>query len=106
MTVHNSIKPLLDFLEQYGGSIVCTASLQPEWIEQARASGRMYVNEYSIGFVWQPDIDKFPENEKEVEWLERWYPLPVELPDELKDPTKIIQRAEIEKMIRKQKRNN
>ena len=83
----NSIKRLLELLAQHGGKIVSTAALSPEWIEQARASGRIYVDENSLGYVWEPNIDRFPETEEEVEWFEKWYPLPVEMPEHLKDPS-------------------
>ena len=75
---------LFRFLAQYGGKIVSTSSLQPEWINQARASGRLYVDGNSLGYVWEPDITKLPTNEDEVEFFERWFPLDVELPEELK----------------------
>ncbi len=32
---------LLEYLKLYKGQIISTASLAPEWIEQARASDRM-----------------------------------------------------------------
>jgi hypothetical protein len=82
-----TIETLLELLALHGGKIVSTASLTPEWIEQARASGRMYVDNNSLGFVWEPDIKQFPETVEEVEWFEKWYPLPVELPEKLKDPS-------------------
>lgn len=88
------ITPLLEFLAQYGGKIVSTGSLEPEWINQARASGRLYVDESSLGYVWEPDIKQFPETEREVEWLERWYPLPVELPEHLKKPDFLFKRKQ------------
>lgn len=77
---------LLSLLAQYGGKIVSTASLSPEWIAQAQASGRMYVDDSSLGYVWEPDIKRIPETDEEVEWMERWYPLKIELPEELKSP--------------------
>lgn len=80
-----TIKNLLDLLAMHGGKIVSTASMEPVWIDQARASGRLYVDENSLGFVWDPPIDKLPENEKELEELEKWFPLQIELPDSLKD---------------------
>ena len=82
-----TIKHLLDLLALHGGKIVSTASLTPEAINQARASGRMYVDEHSLGYVWEPEINRFPETAEEVEQFEKWYPLPVELPEHLKDPS-------------------
>lgn len=78
---------LFDFLAEYGGSIVSTASLSPEWIEQARASGRMYVDNNSLGYVWEPDIKRIPETPQEVEAFEKWFPLPAEIPEHLKNPS-------------------
>lgn len=71
-------------MAEFGGSIVSTNSLQPEWIEQARASGRLYVDENSLGYVWEPDIKRMPETPEEVDFFERWYPVKVELPEHLK----------------------
>lgn len=75
---------LLELLALHGGKIVSTASLAPEWIEQARASNRIYVNESGLSFVWEPDIKCFPETVEEVEWFEKWHPLKIELPEKLK----------------------
>jgi len=79
------IKDLLDLLALHGGKIVSTASLSPEWINQARVSGRMFVDENSLGFVWEPDIKRIPQTDKEVEFFEKWYPLQSPLPEGLKD---------------------
>lgn len=79
------IRPLLELLAAHGGTIVSTASMHPEWIDQARASGRMYVDDNSLGYVWEPDIKDFPETPEEVEWFEKWYPLKVSLPEHLKN---------------------
>ncbi len=78
------MKQLLELLTVHGGKIVCTASMTPEFIRQAQASGRMFVDENSIGFVWEPPIYKLPETEAEVEFFEKWYPLPVQIPEKLK----------------------
>jgi len=59
----------------YGGKIVCTASLGPFWIEQARASERLYIDYNNIGYVWEPDITRIPQTPKEVMEFEKWYPL-------------------------------
>lgn len=77
------IKRLLSYLAEFGGSIVSTNSLQPEWIMQAQASGRIYVDENSLGYVWEPDTKRLPETPEELEFFERWFPLKVELPKEL-----------------------
>lgn len=87
-----TVETLLEFLALYGGKIVSTASLKPEWIEQARASGRMYVGSDSLGFVWEPNIDKFPETVEEIDFLERWYPLQVELSEKLKNPSLLFEK--------------
>lgn len=79
------IENLLELLAQHGGKIVCTASLNPEEINQARASGRMHVDQYAIGFVWLPEIRRFPETEYEIEFFEQWYPLPTPLPPSLRN---------------------
>lgn len=86
LSTDEGMKVLLDLLAKYGGKIVSTNSLETEWINQARASGRLYVDENSLGYVWEPIIIKFPETEEEVDWLERWYPLNVEMPGRLKNP--------------------
>lgn len=75
---------LFSLLAQYGGEIVCSNNLSANDIAQARASERMYVDENSLGYVWIPTIKGFPETVEEVEYFERWYPLPVELPGSLK----------------------
>lgn len=79
------IEDLLSLLALHKGSIVSTASLPPEFINQARASGRLYVDDNSLGYVWEPDIKRFPETEEEVEFFKKWYPLKYPLPEKLKD---------------------
>lgn len=79
-----TIENLLELLALHGGSIVSTASLKPNEINQARASERMFVNENSLGFVWMPKIEWFPTTIEEVKQFEKWFPLDEELPDELK----------------------
>lgn len=82
-----TIETLLEYLSPYGGQIISTKDLQPLWIEQAKASGRMYVNNESLGFVWEPSfVNDIPCTEKEVEMFDKWYPLEVPLPDALKNP--------------------
>lgn len=86
-----TIETLLEYLAMYGGQIISSNDLQPEWIEQARASNRMYVDSNSLGYVWEPPFaGRFPVNEKEVEMFDWCYPLPVELPEELKNPEWIL----------------
>lgn len=101
-----SIEGLLELLAAHGGSIVSTASLSPEWIEQARASDRMYVDENSLGYVWEPDIKRLPETEEEVEWFKKWYPLKVELPPELDDPKLFFEAIRKKELIKNQIKNN
>lgn len=80
------INKLLNLLSLHGGEIVCTASLDTNDINQARASGRMSVTENNIGYVWIPDIRKFPETDEEVQFFEKWYPLDVEFPEKFLSP--------------------
>jgi hypothetical protein len=83
-----TIETLLEYLALYGGEIISTKDLQPEWIEQARASGRLYVDNNSLGYVWEPEFkDGLPTTDKEVEDFEKWYPLKIKLPKELEDPS-------------------
>lgn len=79
------IKDLLNLLTQHGGSIVSTASLPVDFINQARASNRLYVDNDGLGFVWEPTLLRIPQTDKEVEMFEKWYPLEVELPESLKN---------------------
>lgn len=80
-----TIESLLELLALHGGSIVSTASLNQNEINQARAGGRMYVDNNSLGFVWIPELKMFPDTVKGVELFEKWYPLEEELPDYLKN---------------------
>lgn len=78
------MKGLLSLLAQYGGSIISSNDLHPDLIAQARASNRMYVDEKSLGYVWEPPFaGRFPMTENEVELFERCYPIEVELPADL-----------------------
>lgn len=79
------ISKLLKLMALYGGKIVSTASLDPEEIRQAMASGRMYVNKQGLGFVWEPPLLRMPRTEKEVKYFEKWWPLDVELPPALQN---------------------
>lgn len=85
-----TLKTLLELLSLHGGEIVCTASLKPDQIEQARASGRMYVDENGIGYAWEPNIMMVPTTDEEVKFFEKWYPLDVEMPEKFKDPNFIL----------------
>jgi hypothetical protein len=88
------MKKLFDFLIQYGGEILSSNSLTAEDINQARASERMYVDENSFGFVWMPPVEKFPETEDEVSLFEKWFPLPVEMPEHLKNADILFDKIE------------
>jgi hypothetical protein len=88
-----TINTLLDLLAEHGGKIVSTASLTTEWINQARASGRMFVDENSLGFVWEPDIKRIPQTEDEVVWFEKWYPLHAPVPEDINTWDKVQKRA-------------
>lgn len=73
-TPNKGLTDLLELLALHGGQIVSTASLSPFDIEQARAGNRMYVDQNSLGYVWEPKIDKMPETEEEVKQFEKWFP--------------------------------
>lgn len=78
---------LFGFLAKHGGAIISSNDLHPDLINQARASNRMYVDENSLGYIWEPPIaGRFPENESELEMFEWCYPLPVEVPEYLSSP--------------------
>lgn len=81
----NKIENLLELLALHGGTIVSTASLKPNEIDQARAGGRMYVDSNSLGYIWMPSIDAFPDTIEKVEQFEKWFPLDEKLPDKLKN---------------------
>ena len=85
----NGINNLFKLLAEYKGMIVSSSSLKSEEINQARASGRMYIDENSLGYVWIPDSDitNFPDTIERVKLFERWYPLNIEMPDSLKNWT-------------------
>jgi hypothetical protein len=97
--METTITTLLDLMALHGGEIVSTASLNTYNIDQARASGRMYVREDSLGFVWIPKPD-FPETVEEVEQFEKWFPLKAKLPESLKTPAFLFKKnAETEKGV-------
>jgi hypothetical protein len=75
--MNTDIKTLLNLLAAHGGTIESTASLSVEDIYQAEASGRMYVDENSFGFVWIPKAPLPPRTKEEVEFYEKWFPLEV-----------------------------
>ena len=78
------MKGLLSLLAEHGGSIISSNDLHPDLIAQARASNRMYVDENSLGYVWEPPFAGiFPMTKNEVELFERCYPIEVELPEDL-----------------------
>lgn len=91
----STIQNLLDLAAQYGGSIVFADTLQPYEHDQAEASGRIATDPSGRKFIWTPDIEDFPENEDEVDFFERWYPLDMEVPDGLLE--NIMQAIENEK---------
>ena len=78
------MKGLFSLLAEYGGSIISSNDLPPDLIAQARASNRMYVDENSLGYVWEPPFaGRFPETENEVVLFDRCYPIEVEIPEDL-----------------------
>lgn len=85
-TMKRTIEWLLELLATHGGTIESTASLNINDINQARASGRLYVDENSLGYAWMPSVnDMFPETEDQIKQFEKWFPLDVELPKELEN---------------------
>lgn len=93
---------LLELLSTKGGSIVCSAALSEYMVRQAQASDRMCVNEDGIGYVWEPDMKRLPETEEEVKEFEKYYPLDIDLPEELKTLDWFYKRLKIDE----QKKNN
>lgn len=83
--METTIKDLLKLLAYHKGTIVSTASLNTEDINQARASNRMYIDDGHLGYVWMPELDRLPETDEEVEQFEKWYPLHIEMPEDLKN---------------------
>lgn len=81
----NKIENLLELLALHGGTIVSTASLKSNEIDQARAGGRMSVDSNSLGYVWMPSTDDFLDTIEKVEQFEKWFPLDEKLPDKLKN---------------------
>lgn len=80
------MEDLFSLLAQYGGKIISTNDLRPDMIAQAKASNRMWVDNNSLGYVWEPPIaGRFPETEEEVKLFERCYPIEKEVPKEVAD---------------------
>ena len=94
-----TIEDLLLLLANYKGRIESTASLTVHDIEQAKVSNRLFVDEYSLGYVWSPD---FPKTDDEVEAFEKWYPLESEMPEELNNIQPILDKIDL---INKSKQN-
>lgn len=92
-----TINELLDLLALNGGKIVSTAALKPYEIENARQTGRMFVNEDSLGFVWEPEcpISWFPKTSSEIrkleEWISKYHPIDPPMPVEL-EPENFMKR--------------
>ncbi len=81
------IKHLLELLAKHGGSIISSNDLDSESINQAKASSRMYVDDNSLGYIWEPSFAGLcPVTKAEVEMFEWCYPLPVEMPEKFKTP--------------------
>lgn len=78
------MKDLFSLLAEYGGKIISSNDLHHDLIAQSRASNRMYVDENSLGYIWEPPFaGRFPMTVKEVEMFEKCYPIEPELPAEL-----------------------
>lgn len=101
------MKQLLEYLLIHGGKIICTSSLQPHWIEQARASNRMWVDENDYGFVWEPEFEHgdMPTTDKEVELFEWCYPLTVPMPESL-SAENVMRYIQLRMLEEKQRENN
>ena len=81
-----NLKRLLELLAKHGGSIVSSNSLHPNLVAQAQSSNRIYVDENSLGYIWEPPFaGRFPENDEEIDMFEWCYPIHPELPEELKN---------------------
>lgn len=92
-----ALRGLLELLALHKGSIVSSASLDAENIRQAQASGRMYVDENSLGYVWMPEDEFFPDTPEKVEQFEKWFPLHIEMPESLKNWRPWMGKTKIEK---------
>ena len=80
LAANAGISDLLSMLAEHGGKIISSNDLHPDLIAQARASNRMYVDENSLGYIWEPPFaGRFPMTENEVELFERCYPIEPEL---------------------------
>ena len=83
--METKIEHLLDNLSKYGGKIISTSQADVNDIQNAMASERMFIDDFGSGFIWQPTIDKFPQTEEEIENFDKWFPIPSELPESLKN---------------------
>lgn len=79
-----TIYDLLTLLKEHGGSIVLSTSLTKEWQDQAIASKRFCVFGHTE-LIWEPKIVGLPEDDEALAEFEKWFPLPVDLPESLKD---------------------
>lgn len=96
------MEELFKLLAKHGGSIVSSNDLHPDLINQARASNRMWVDENSLGYVWEPKFARlFPTTDEEVEMFEWCYPIKPELPDKLKDVSFLFDKDRIRKTLNK-----
>lgn len=94
------IENLLELLAKHGGSIISSNDLHSDLIAQARASNRMYVDENSLGYIWEPPFaGRFPVTEEEVEMFEWCYPIEVELPESLKNCDFLFDEQRIDKAL-------
>lgn len=106
MVNDTTINDLLALLAEYGGAIVSSNDEKPEWIEQARAGGRMYVDDNNLGYIWNPPLYDLPSTEHEAELFDKWFPLPIELPADLKDPEIFFKKLEARELNKKQQKLN
>ena len=91
--MENDLKRLLEFLAIHGGKIISSNDLHHELIAQARASNRMYVDENSLGYVWEPAFaGRFPMTEEEVKMFEWCYPIEPVMPKDI-DVESILKRC-------------
>lgn len=89
-----TIEDLLALLALHKGTIISTSTLKTGEINQARVSGRLFVDKNGLGFVWEPNLKRFPETDEEVAFFEKWYPLNVPLPEKFKTADVIFKEIE------------
>lgn len=99
--MEEDLKRLLEFLAKHGGKIINSNDLHHDLIAQARASNRMYVDENSLGYIWEPAFaGRFPTTEDELKMFDWCYPIEPEMSKDI-DVASILKRCEGEPAINK-----